>query len=430
MYNIIQMSCLDKFEQNQKFNLNINESTEIDLSIFNEAVFIDGKKSVEPILKDITECKNILMDAIGKNDKSATKKNFDPKAYWKHQSFKKLEDDCRKLFGFRDTEICPYIEKYNSESGNFETKELNASVYKADRFPINGLVTDKGFYDSTHSSRFSIYISLGLIKELEPEEILAVLLHELGHCIDPALVTITYHKTNILSKYLTDRKKDLTKIEEKIIDESEKKGQGFIGILIGIGAFIVSIPIISAIKQWIDSIFHKNDLTEEEIIEKKLDRIRESVKNDKSDFNRQNFSEAFADNFARMYGYGAQLTTAIKKMDMNDYKRIKSYYEQDLDRAECITRIVEATLKDEHKTKLHRIYSLMKEYEDDIKDPNIPKEVKKNLKEDLEELKKVLDSYLNDYDDFRNRVNRIINESLQEKNAAVEQKTTEEKNNK
>ena len=54
---------------------------------------------------------------------------------------------------------------------------MNAFVYHSDRYPIDGLVTDKGFYDKTHSLVMDIRISLGLVKELTAEEIVAVLLH-------------------------------------------------------------------------------------------------------------------------------------------------------------------------------------------------------------------------------------------------------------
>ena len=64
-----------------------------------------------------------------------------------------------------------------------------------------------------------IWISLGLIKNLTSDEILAVLLHEFGHSIDPALIDIKYTETNILSKYITDRKKSLNKDENRIINK-------------------------------------------------------------------------------------------------------------------------------------------------------------------------------------------------------------------
>ena len=49
-----------------------------------------------------------------------------------------------------------------------------------------------------------IIVSLGLIKSLEPEEIMAAFLHEFGHNIDPANVSIEYTEVNILSKYFFD----------------------------------------------------------------------------------------------------------------------------------------------------------------------------------------------------------------------------------
>lgn len=69
-------------------------------------------------------------------------------------------------------------------------------------------------------------------------------------------------------------------------------------------------------------------------------------------------------------------------------------------------------LKDSHKTNIHRYRTLIKEYEIDLKDPNISDDVKKQLREDLDSVKNVLDEYLNNYDEFHNRVNNMINDEL------------------
>src|SRR5699024_6241895 len=92
-------------------------------------------------------------------------------------------------------------------------------VWHSDRFPIQGLVTDKGFYDKSKSIRMNVYITLGIIKALTPEEITAALMHEFGHSIDPATVNISYVETNALAKYLTDRKGAINKQESKALKE-------------------------------------------------------------------------------------------------------------------------------------------------------------------------------------------------------------------
>ena len=54
----------------------------------------------------------------------------------------------------------------------------------------------------------------------------------------------------------------------------------------------------------------------------------------------------------------------------------------------------------------------MREYKADINDPTTPKMVKKALQQDLDELDKVLDLYLNNFSDFQNKVNQMINEDI------------------
>ena len=56
---------------------------------------------------------------------------------------------------------------------------------------------------------------------------------------------------------------------------------------------------------------------------------------------------------------------------------------------------------------------IINEYKSDINDPNTPEVVKKQLQEDLTELEKVLDQYLNNRDEFQKRIkNNIINNEL------------------
>ena len=70
------------------------------------------------------------------------------------------------------------------------------------------------------------------------------------------------------------------------------------------------------------------------------------------------------------------------------------------------------SLKNEHKTDVHRIKALIREYYEDINDPNTSKEVKNQLTDDVKEVEKVLDMYLNDFDAFQNNINRIISEEI------------------
>ncbi len=153
--------------------------------------------------------------------------------------------------------------------------------------------------------------------------------------------------------------------------------------------------------------------------EKAIATIKEVLINDKDQFDRKHSAEAFADNFARMYGYGPYVISGLHKGDKHIDKHIKSRYEKEEDRQEVIFNIILASLKGVHKTDMHRAHNLIKEYEADLKDPKIPVKVKESIKQDLEELNKIVDRYLNSSDDFSNQLNKMIYEELKKMDPAV-----------
>lgn len=439
MYKPIQMSY-PKRPPNvstmfELFQESASASVDPDVTLFNEAVFSGGKEKLTPLVEQVKVIKDILekeltaqdssMTEIKKNSKDPKKvdyskaKRFNPTAFWRNAAFKELEDRVRNIFGFRHVEICPYIERYNSADKTFESKIMNCEIYHMDRFPVDGLVTDNGFYDKSHSLTMQIYASLGLLRALTPEEFIAVLLHEFGHGIDPALVSIKFVETNILSKYLTDRRKDLNKNEKKLMRAKRfQEGIIFIPAVLALGIIGFS-ALISKIKNLL--------MGKKRVEEQRLEKIRKLVEEDKTEFTRQNYNEAFADNFARMYGYGPQLASGLKKMAKEMDDRLHSRIKKEEARQAAIAYITEKMLKDEHRTEIHRIRALLKEYQMDIDDPNTSPTVKKQLQEDKAELEKVLNEYLNNFSDFQNRVNQVINEELEKIDATKKQEPMDPK---
>ena len=377
---------------------------------YTEAVFDNGRKKVEPIVKAFENVK-IEFDRI---DDKANKEKKKWEKFWKSQVFKDLEDSVCKVFGFRDAQIEPHDQVYFFQPN---VRIMNAYVWSNKRFPIDGLVTKNGFYDSTHSIRMQIILTLGIIQELSATEMTAVLIHEFGHAIDPALVDINYHDTNVLSKYMMDRKGALNKIEEK---EAEKKGI----IKIIADAFnrnkekgqSLSAPAeshrgpIQAILDFITGGAYTTLRTKSLLAEIKL-----NLKSDKDEFDRVTNSEAFADNFARMYGLGADLMSGLRKVSAGTDNYIADHHKLEIGRQKAIINMTLDMIHDVHKTDIHRIYSLLKEYQADINDPNIPAETKKALKEDMMNLKAVLDEYQNNFTDAQNRVNQLLSEELKKK---------------
>ena len=370
---------------------------------FSEAVFKDGKKSVEAVEKAFEAVKAELELEIETQKKSRKKVDrFDPEKFFKHNVFKKLEDVLMDIFGFRSVIIEPLQEKYNSKNDEFESKMMNAFIYNMDRYPIEGLLSDKGFYDKSKSTYIHIILTLGIIRNLEADELTAVLLHEFGHGIDPALVTISYTDTNILTKYLTDRK-------DKLTDKEKERTKNLSGAVILTILYLLafSIPIIW---DWVMKlIFGKAKVRED-----KMKRIKYVMKKDKDKFNRIEMAEAYADNFARMYGYGPELMKALKKLNKENFKDVSRIKIEAL-REYLLLGITVAMIKDEHKTDIHRIKNLIKEYENDINDNKTPKKVKEQMEEDKKELELILKSYTEDFDEFQNLINKTLLEELDKK---------------
>lgn len=385
---------------------------------FSEAVFKDGKKNIAVVEKAISNVKAELDLRIEKHKKSSDKKDeFNPKDFWKCKQIKELEETLMDTFGFRSAIIEPFVEKYDVEKDVFESNTLNAYISNIDRYPIEGILTDKGFFDKSKSTYIHIVLSLGLMRKLEAEEIMAVLLHEFGHGIDPALVTISYTDTNVLTKYLTDRKSEFKKAEKERFHAFEEIGLVIFGVLFYMGIIQTISKLILPIINWIKDKF----FTKEETSEEKIEKIKELIRKDKDKFTRIDMAEAYADNFARMYGYGPALVKALKKLSkpLNDSI---SRIEIEKDREVIIVEITTKTIKDEHKTKMHRIMALIKEYEEDIKNKTIPEKIRKQLEEDKKELEILLEEYTTNFTEFQNRVNKAIIDELRKKDKKKKKK--------
>lgn len=425
MYNVFKVN-----NNMKRFDMSLLEqgdNTDYTYKYLTEAVFANGRETLEPVLEKIKVVKSTLTELITTQEKSKKKADaFNPKAFWKHNCFKELENVIKETFGFRSVEIEPWIERYDTATKTFDSYEINCYTWRNIRYPVEGLVSEKGFYDHTHSLNICIRISLGLINIVEPEEVLAIILHELGHNIDPALMDIKYTQTNILAKYISDREETFTEEEDDYIKNSEiNKSSAFIEVLFCMIMFLPFIIIlISEIIYRLKYFF----MGTEKVQEGKLKEIANMLKNDKR-FNRQNNSEAFADNLPRMYGYGVPLMSAMNKMSKDWESKINSRYKLERDRADTMLEITKYCIKGVHRTDIHRIHSLIREYKADIADPNIPKEVKKQIENDLKEMEIILDSYLNDFSEMQNKINQLILKELnaKDKNAERRNKNAKDK---
>ena len=423
MYEPFKLSEIspDNFMERFSLSLDIPSEPADTPSIFTEATFVDGKKTLAPLVAEFQSLKDQLEEQIKKEGK-----DFSALNYVRNLKFKQLEDNLRKSFGFRNIEIICENDFYSPEEDTFRSKYdgqkvFTAYTYPTWRYPIDGLVTDKGFYDSTHSINTEITFSLNLLRLMTAEELVGIFLHEFGHNLDPALVDITYQNVNVYSKYLTDRQGSINDKEKKI---AKKTKFGALLAIVGVFTLMGFIGwLINKIKQAI-----RNRNWDEKDA---LGEFKKQLAADKSKFDRYYSSEAFADNFARMYGFGPACLSGIEKLERhyagirNDYYKVgtndspKTRIQKEKMRQQLILDMMGRAMKGVHKTDIHRIHALMKEYESELKDKSVPAKVKKDIEADMKELKLVLDKYLNEYSNFEKRVYQIIWDDLESKSLPV-----------
>lgn len=399
---------------------------------YTEAVFIKGKEKVKKIEECFAECKERL-DTLVKEDGN----KFNPKEYFKDTCWLHLSNTIKDVFGFNTVDISPWIEYYNSNKDTFSTNQMNAYTYTYNRYKIDGLVTDEGFYDKSHSITVDIRISLGLIRNATAGILTAVLLHEIGHNIDPALVHITYTDVNILSKYMTDRQGNLSKAEQKRLDElgekckkskekilkkfNKKKKNKISGEVIGYLIVLVIYFLLMMTPYTISGIgnliyrFKRLIFGKDKVNDKIIENTVKEISSEKNTFDRQVYSEAYADNFARMYGYGSELSQFFKLFNTSLNDMIDSRIKKEWKRDKIYADLIKSMINDVHKTDLHRMTNLVKEYEEDLKDPNIPEAVKKQIREDIKNIEEVIKYYKNSNNDFRDKLNGALIDELYEK---------------
>ncbi len=142
-----------------------------------------------------------------------------------------------------------------------------------------------------------------------------------------------------------------------------------------------------------------------------MDKIKQLL-NEGKERNKSNNKEMYADNFARMYGYGSEIASALRKISDNTSDIFEELNKRNKDREYEILEIYKSLLSGAHGHDVQRLRSLIKEYDKDINNEDIPIETRKWLREDRNKLYKVLDMYTKDKDTLKSRINRMINDSM------------------
>lgn len=157
--------------------------------------------------------------------------------------------------------------------------------------------------------------------------------------------------------------------------------------------------------------------------EKKLKELEKLIKDNKLKLDTIKDTEAFADNIARMYGYGKDLTEALKIINTSyEELQLNSLQGKEEARRKVMINMIKSGIKDVHGTDIQRVRALINSYEEDLKDPNLPSKVKKNMEEDLEGLKEIYKLYSEEKDEFKRRLNKLIMDELEKEYGIIDDK--------
>jgi hypothetical protein len=368
--------------------------------VFTEAVFTKGSARIKLLEKCFDDLQKQYKKVIAKEP--INRDSF--QKFLKDDAFKYLEKTIIEVFGVRSVDVYPLVVFGRN---NKELMDAYTYVDTRARFVIDAVISDEGFYDKTHTLHTVMNISSNLFDKCTPRQMVAVFLHEFGHNIDPKLVKISYDGADYIINYLIGKK---AKADES---KSHLKRYG-----------------ISDVATFALSFFDKLLTGGFASVEKKTAQLQYMAKQNKLKLDHLKDTEAFADNMARMYGYGADLATVFRIMNENnegDQYEVKTRTGKERARQKAILDMaMDSITRDVHGTDMQRIRALIAAYEEDLKDPNIPAKVKKQMKDDLDGLRQAYAMFTNSKDEFRNKVNQMIQDELEkEYNPKKGKKVTE-----
>lgn len=390
---------MSMFNNNDYLDIIIENKEELYYGLLNEQVMHEiyfGKNN------ELLEAERL----IGKIRKLVTNKKTNMKKINEMDDVLAFNRIIKKLFGFKAfaliIEPSIYINAYTIPISDNFNKLYNGKHLRA---------TNKGFkYDGTLSAFVCIYSSFFNDNMYTDNEILAVILHEIGHNFQISL------KSNPPSSKAAKDVADLLKLLSSFI-------------LIILPSIIESGVTSNNVNNVVNEFSKKNKNLTESV--SKLNgivwRIKNTLVNIATVFNafcpifkfalalgnaimdvpynlisKMFFvnNENTADNFATMYGYGPSLSSALKKMDtaskpntvMSNIKGNK--FLGNLYDVINLPITILNSISNEHPTTVSRINDNIKMLQIDLAKENIDPEMKKELISHIEQMQHSLDDYL------------------------------------
>lgn len=319
--------------------------------------------------------------------------------YTNHQLNVKLCALLSKQFGFKHT----YIRWYRSS-------EITTNVYTL--FSIDASFTgsdyiechkNRGYYDSKHKHTCYIRASVTLLSKLNltPNELMSILIHEIGHNFDYSgymffnvIVSLLYTiiTNNLIPPIkMTNPGKNLTATLamgiDKIVDVfkfTKYIAQFFkdaYSLLFRIVESLIAIPTFLS--------------TPMQVLLSPLTHLLTTPKRK---------IEQFADSFAAMYGYGPSLASAFIKLDNANLNKNPKILLTKINKDFLLMNryITSVLLGAGYGSNDTRIYSNLTYLRNEIKSTDYPKELKAELLENVNKIEEIYNYYIDGDDEHKN----------------------------
>lgn len=314
-----------------------------------------------------------------------------------------IENIIKKFFGFKEFHLCIYypIDDFITARYNAYTDPSSFNFFKRDK-------TTGKIDRSSICVGVNIDMLLILYGDLNADEVLAVILHEIGHNMDISIFMLLsnfpFDLSDILNKtpLPTLMGKALGSLLHDIFDIGRFKPQ----IISKVESILnEKFPILLRLTTF----YHELILNFKSA--DKFQNIMSIIKNPmlslpylikpSNIFGYAN--EKYADSFATAYGYGMATSTLRNKLQKSDNFVINKIltnipiinYAYDLSN---ITFEILTMSSDPHPTDAVRISEQLNKLKRDQQDPNLSPRLKKSLQEEIDELQNFIDNYYLNFD--------------------------------
>lgn len=289
---------------------------------------------------------------------------------------------------------------------NIKIKSANAYTlpYSLSAIPIVGKkAADKGMMSIYTTVNKSLIYSY----DLTPAELMAVILHEIGHNFDNSV--FKFISTAIPWDIILEPEDEMAQVIGYLVARAMA---GKIGKFIGqinsiINSAIEKVPglpkIITMMHEYFASVYKMFNVVYG--VQNVL-YVDTWVHGAKKALNPSSFfgyaGEKYADSFASAHGYSVEIASVNEKFsrgsklerDVLDKGGIGVLY--DLAR---VSASLPYLIADPHPQEIIRVYSQLKKMKRELNDPSIPNELKPEIKKQIDDLEKLVSKMIDVYDD-------------------------------